>query len=416
MCSALIFWALFGWLAEYSFPFGESIQLLLSCFHGTVSNKVNKLQKQLQDTEFISQINNKEQIKKLNNLDFQAWLYIEVLDKLGKNEAECHKKITKTIEILKQKKAEILEELEPRRPKNYRLFKRIHNFFQDGNLTRTEKELNRIDKILNDLVCAAKKSSPSPDIIQDLLNDLYLAISQNAENIHPKKIGLLYKVGELLNLISKKEISRLDRQELDNYYESTIKELKSQIKVFSTELKKLLQEKYVHEQELQRLNKVIAEGNIEIAKISEEVKHYREQCKSQNSLVDNLQHQLNVANQKLKAVQTERKSILNRNNQLIEDINQKQSEISSLIDKYSAIRPLEGKYIGNISNKSSKYHFSEKCPDWKMLVAEYVLDIDGSREMINREIINRSQSNIFRKNGLEACQFCANQRKNKKKK
>ncbi|MDJ0515081.1 MAG: hypothetical protein QNJ74_02085 [Trichodesmium sp. MO_231.B1] len=104
MCSALILWALFGWLAEYSFPVGESIQLLLSCFHGTVSTKVNKLQKQLQDTEFISQINNQEQIKKLNNLDFQAWLYIEVLDKLGKNEAECHNKITKTIEILKQKK------------------------------------------------------------------------------------------------------------------------------------------------------------------------------------------------------------------------------------------------------------------------------------------------------------------------
>ncbi|MDJ0515080.1 MAG: hypothetical protein QNJ74_02080 [Trichodesmium sp. MO_231.B1] len=238
-----------------------------------------------------------------------------------------------------------------------------------------------------------------------------MAISQNAENIRPKKIGLLYKVGELLNLISQKEISRFDRQELDNYYESTINELKSQRQVFSTELKKLLQEKYVQEQELEKLNKVIAEGDIEIAKISEEFKRYREECKSQNSLVDNLQSQLNVANQKLIALQADRKSILNRNNQLIKDINQKQSEIDSLRDKYSAIRYLEGKYIGNLSNKSSKYHFNEKCRDWKMLVAEYVLDLDGSRE-----IINSSQSNIFRKNGLEACQFCANQRKNKKKK
>ncbi len=411
MCSALIFWALFGWLAEYSFPFGESIQLLLSCFQLNVPSKVNKLQKKLQDTEFISQIDNQEQIKKLNNLDFQAWLYIEILGKLGKNQAECHNKIAKTIEILKQKKAEILEELEPRIPKNYRLFKGIHNFFKDGNLTRTEKELNQIDKILNELVWAAKKSSPSPDIIQDLLNDLYLAISQNAENIRPRKLGLLYKIGELLNLRYQKEISKLDRQELDNYYDSTINELKSQRKVFSTELKKLLQKEYVQEQELDRLNKVIAAHGIEIAKLSEEVEHYRKESKSQNSLVNNLQSELNVANHKLKELQASQKSILNRNNQLIKDINQKQSEYISLrnqLEKYSAIRPLEGRYIGNISNKSTKYHFNQKCQDWKMLVAEYILHLDGSRE-----IINRSKPDIFIKNGLEACQICANRRKNK---
>jgi hypothetical protein len=49
----LIFWLLFGWLADYSFPFGQALELMLACFKGTVSSKINTLQKQLQKADVI---------------------------------------------------------------------------------------------------------------------------------------------------------------------------------------------------------------------------------------------------------------------------------------------------------------------------------------------------------------------------
>jgi hypothetical protein len=46
-----LFWVLFGCFADYSFPYGQALELLLACFKGTVSAKVNSLQQQIQRIE-----------------------------------------------------------------------------------------------------------------------------------------------------------------------------------------------------------------------------------------------------------------------------------------------------------------------------------------------------------------------------
>ncbi len=100
MICALFFWFLFGWLADYSFPFGQALELMLACFKGTLSAKVNTLQQQLQKTDIISQPNNKQQVKKFNNLESQAWLYEGILERLGADPSANHEKIARTLEAL----------------------------------------------------------------------------------------------------------------------------------------------------------------------------------------------------------------------------------------------------------------------------------------------------------------------------
>ena len=111
MCSVL-FWVLFGWLADYSFPFGQALELLLSCFTGTVAAKINSLQQQLQRTDVIPQPDNTKQVQKLNNLESQAWLYKGILERLGANSSANHERVAKTIEALEYKRSEILQVLE----------------------------------------------------------------------------------------------------------------------------------------------------------------------------------------------------------------------------------------------------------------------------------------------------------------
>jgi len=72
---ALFFWFLFGWLADYSFPFGQALELMFACFKGTISEKINSLQQQLQRTDIVSQLDNEKPFKELNKLESKAWLY-----------------------------------------------------------------------------------------------------------------------------------------------------------------------------------------------------------------------------------------------------------------------------------------------------------------------------------------------------
>ena len=75
LIGSLIFWIIFGWFADYSFPFNQAIELILCCFNRNIGSKINNLQKNLQTVAFTSQSDNKEQIRKLNKLESQAWLY-----------------------------------------------------------------------------------------------------------------------------------------------------------------------------------------------------------------------------------------------------------------------------------------------------------------------------------------------------
>lgn len=65
---------------------------------------------------------------------------------------------------------------------------------------------------------------------------------------------------------------------------------------------------------------------------------------------------------------------------------------------------LSGVYIGNVSNKGSKYHFNTKCRDWKMLAVDHVLMEQHSNN--SRNVVSSDNSNVFEEYGLQPCQDC----------
>ncbi|MFM6400575.1 coiled-coil domain-containing protein, partial [Planktothrix sp.] len=128
---------------------------------------------------------------------------------------------------------------------------------------------------------------------------------------------------------------------------------------------------------------------------------------SKQNQINTLNSQLNKANYDIKELHAQKNVLSQKINCLNQDINQKQAEINQLtrqLIQYSNMRIAEGKYIGNIKEKNSRYHFNPKCPDWKMLVAEYVLRLDDSP---NRNIVSSNNSRIFIKHHLKKCKNCS---------
>jgi hypothetical protein len=187
---ALFFWFLFGWLAECSFPFGQALELMLACFKGTISAKVNSLQQQLQRTDIIPQPNNQQQVQKLNNLESQAWLYEGILERLGADPSANHEKIARTLEALEYKRSEILQELEPRRPRNYRVLAEIQDSIRTFLASQAEKDYEQLQKIVTNLVLFTRSRQPSQIIISEVIKKLATEIAYNTNQISPYRLRL----------------------------------------------------------------------------------------------------------------------------------------------------------------------------------------------------------------------------------
>lgn len=216
-------------MADYSFPFGQALELFLSCFTGTISAKINNLQQQLQRTDIISQPSNTQQVQKLNNLESQAWLYKGILERLGAETSTNHEKIAKTLEALEYKRDEILKELEPRRPQSYRILAKIQNFTRDLLASQAKKDYEQLEKIVINLALFATSRQPSNIILSDVINELATEIARNSNQISPYRLRLAYKLDELMKAISSRLILDSNSSETDSSYQSLVNEVRSQI-------------------------------------------------------------------------------------------------------------------------------------------------------------------------------------------
>lgn len=399
----LIFWTFFGIFTSFPFPYGQAIDLIFCCFKGTVASKVNRLQKRVQSENIDSR-----SIEKLNNLDFQVHLHLGVLKNLGTNKADSHERLAKTIESLKQKKNELQKEIKPHQPQKYKIVTRIHDFLELITLSHAERDLIQIESILNEIIEDIRNNHPSETIVQDTINSLSTEISQRADQISPFRIGVLYRIEALLREVSAKEISSLEEPELNKI----ISELKERKDDLSKELSRLYDERKLAQQELRdsleerdRLNSRLDERKSELSKLHEKLRGYAEANESKQIEINALNLELTRVNEKLQKIQVQKSSFGEQINCLKQDIRQQQTHIEQLTDQlnqYSQIRTLKGKYIGNLSEPKSKYHFNQKCNHWKMLVGEYVLKLD-----VSREIASSNTSTLFTKAGLEDCDICA---------
>jgi len=362
---AVFCWVLFGWLADYSFPFGQALELFISCFTGTVSAKINNLQQQLQRTDIISQPSNTQQVQKLNNLESQAWLYKGILERLGADTSANHEKIAKTLEALEYKRSEILQELEPRRPQSYRVLAEIQDFTRDFLASQAAKDYEQLEKLVINLALFTTSRQPSHIILSEVINELAAEIARNSNQISPYRLRLAYKLDELMKAISSHLIISSTNSETDINYQSLITELRSQINLLSNQFNSLLKDKQeskieanrrVHEissltrnisdlhraisnrdadiNTLQNNNHELTESSrrreVQISDLQDLISELRRDIQSSIEVDQRKQSQINYLQSQLSQLKQEKKDIYERIQSTTDYARRKESEVASL--------------------------------------------------------------------------------------
>jgi hypothetical protein len=253
-----LFWLFFGWLADYAFPFGQALELMLACFQGTVSAKTNTLQKQLQKIEIISQIDNKNQVQKLNSLESQAWLYRGILESLGSDSSVNHDKIAKTIEALEYKRAEILQELKPRRPKKYQFLASLQESARHFLPNQARNDYEQIQNLISNLITFTSNRKASSTILLEVIEKLDSEIIQKSDKISSDRLRLVYRIDQLMKAISKKMVSN---EEL----------LRSSIGLLSNEFNGLLRSREENQARLKKLECEIENQRLLIKQLNKQL-------------------------------------------------------------------------------------------------------------------------------------------------
>jgi uncharacterized coiled-coil DUF342 family protein len=345
----LIFWVLFGWLADYSFPFGQVLELIIACFKGTIASKINLLQKQLQRKDILYQLDNTEQIKKLNNLESQAWIYQNILGIIAKENTDSHTRIAKTIEALEFKKNEITRELEPRKPAKYRKFDTIQNFARSLVASQAEKDYIYLEKIVNNLVSFAGSRRPSQKIFEELIEKLNIEIVNSASKITPYRLRLAYKIEELIRIISSKIILYTENSPDNLVAQNYVNELNSQINILSEQFNALLgrnqenidrinkikRENNNLDETILKLRKTISEKEINITLLNQEIINTKEAISNMHRKADALENAIDRLKHQKQTLQKQQKEELE---ELQETLNKLRLEISNRDANIASLR------------------------------------------------------------------------------
>ena len=516
----IVFYFLFEWFFDNSFPLSQTIDLILCCFRGTVASRVNFLQKKAQQSsKTFEKVDHQQQIHQLRRLNAEISLYIKLIECLGVNTARGNERIVKTLVALEAQQSKIRSLIESYKPRKYRILERIKGFLNLLSFSQEQRDFQEIEKILGEIISSSESSQLSRSKNQDFKSQFLSIASQQKHKIKPSNLKILYKAFDLFdNHTSLESKSNLDCPDSDWIL---LDELKIQRKIISNEFIKLLLERSDLEKEcisyqanLSGLGKAIADKESEIKDLRIEISKYiglqdsdetiaakdaeikalkseidelkaygrtivlefknlmeeknriERECSNYRINLDsfakaiaakeseikdlqlkisrysnfgdlsktvaakdleikNLKAELNKRNadfeasfyrskqlesdllearRNLEYLQSHKRASDEKISKLEISIYDKQDEINKLIEqisKYAGVRMLEGEFIGNLSNKSSKYHFHRKCPDWKMLVGEYMLRLD------NRDIETSSSPHFFIREGLEECINCA---------
>ncbi|WP_445244908.1 hypothetical protein [Microcoleus sp. OTE_8_concoct_300] len=223
---------------------------MLACFKGTISARINTLQQQFQKIDVVPQPENKQQVPKLNNLESQAWLYEGILERLGADPSANHERIARTLEALEYKRSELLQELEPRRPRKYRILTGIQDAARVLLASQAEKDYEQLQKIVTNLVIFTRSREPSQIILSEAITKLAAEIGQNANQISPYRLRLAYKIEELIRVLSAKLVLGDDGSIADINNQSIINELQSRINLLSKEFNNLLRAKQENTNEI----------------------------------------------------------------------------------------------------------------------------------------------------------------------
>ncbi|MDP5337033.1 MAG: hypothetical protein NWQ28_00465 [Nodularia sp. (in: cyanobacteria)] len=345
MIFALFFWFLCGWLADYSFPFGQALELILACFKGTISAKVNNLQQQLQRTDIISQPNNKQQVQKLNNLESQAWLYEGILERLGAEPSVNHEKIARTLEALEYKRSEILQELEPRRPRSYQVLAGLQDSARAFLASQAEKDYEQLQKIVTNLVLFTRSRQASQIILSEVIDKLATEIAQKTNQISPYRLRLAYRIDELMKLLSTKLVLSTNESRTDSNYKSIVNELRSRLNTLSKEFNNLLRAKqedknelYSRIKEISILSKNISYLHREVSNRDEDIVALQKNIQNFTKAVQDKQIQIKTLQNSISDLTIDAQSATELNQEKQNHINHLQTQLSQLSQQKSDLQ------------------------------------------------------------------------------
>ncbi|MBD2035995.1 hypothetical protein H6F76_13300 [Leptolyngbya sp. FACHB-321] len=337
---ALVFWVLFGWLADYSFPFGQALELMFACFEGTVSAKINSLQQHLQRTDVVSQPDNKKQVQKLNNLESQAWLYEGILERLGADPSANHEKIARTLEALEYKRSEILQELEPRRPRSYQVLAGLQDATRAFLASQAEKDYEQLQKIVTNLVLFTRSRLPSQIVLSEVINKLAAEITQNTNQISPYRLRLAYRIDELMKVLSTKLVLNPSNSRTDSSYQLMVNELRSRLNLLSKEFNSLLKAKSDDRSELDKriqeissLSRNISELHREISNRDADIVALQKSIQNLTETVHDKQVQINSLQNSISDLRRDVQNTTALNQEKQNYINGLQAQVSQLIQQ-----------------------------------------------------------------------------------
>lgn len=332
---------------------------------GTVAAKTNSLQQKLQSTDVIPQPNNAQQVQKLNNLESQAWLYKGILERLGADPSANHEKIAKTLEALEYKRSEILQELEPRRPRSYRVLAEIQNSARDFLASQAEKDYEQLQKLVTNLVVFTRSRQASQTILSEAITKLAAKIAQSSNQISPYRLRLAYRIDELMRVLSAKLVLNSNSSKTDGNYQSIVNELNSRISLLSQEFNNLLRARQENRNELnirmqkisslekdtsdlhkdissrdaniaalqsniQNLTESVQEKQIQISSLKDSIRNLQRDIQNSDDLNHKKQNKVNQLQSQLFQLNQQKSSLLKRIEDLYTYARNKESEVATL--------------------------------------------------------------------------------------
>ncbi|MBD2294920.1 hypothetical protein H6G06_15880 [Anabaena sphaerica FACHB-251] len=343
---------------------------MLACFKGKISAKVNSLQQQLQRTDIISQLNNKQQVKKLNNLESQAWLYEGILERLGADPCANHEKIARTLEALEYKRSEILQELEPRRPRSYQALAELQNSVRIFLASQAEKDYEQLQKILTNLVFFARSRKASQIVLSEVINKLAAEIAKNTNQISPYRLRLAYRIDELMRVISTKLVLGYNDSTTDSNYQSIIQELRSRITLLSKEFNNLLKVNQYDKNDLERrineisnlsknisdLHREISNRDVDIVALQENIQNLTKTIQDKQIQINNLQNtisKLKINIQDVTEIDQENQNCINNLQSQLSKLSQEKSELQNKLRNISAYTQIKISEIEELQTEKS---------------------------------------------------------------
>lgn len=372
-------------------------------------SRVNELQKQVQTSETLSETIEEESFSSLNNIESQAWLYIEILNQLEAKSKKSQVKLASSIEALQRKRKLALKNIDSKKPIGYRFVsgakRTLDAIFQINN------DYEDLLSILDALNSTTIKSESSKDY-SDLLIKLDSEINRRSKNLTPSGYRAIYKLEELIsNLFLRVSLyegsSDGSRSNYSNPTLEIINELSDQLKVTSKLYRDLLIKYQINEKEINKRDDIIANMQDRISELINNLgvleSDVNQLTKEKSNVIFDLENQHKTISELYK----NQEQLEDKLNALEAHVQEKEDEIEVLEDELKTLslsikKPI-GKYIGDLKKKGSCYHYKRNCVYYRALLQTY-LEPDNKDE--NRDIHSGNDLNLFHQNGLVECQKC----------